>query len=81
MTDRGLHNSCWWKDQKRKDNTLRAWNAICRADGVERNQLLEALFEPYVGRRTGEDDDDKGEGGRGLGCSSQIHTSGCIFID
>jgi hypothetical protein len=39
------------KDQRRKDNTLRAWNAICRADGVEWDQLLEALFEPYVTRR------------------------------
>jgi hypothetical protein len=61
------------KDQRRKDNTLRAWNAICRADGVEWDQLLEALFEPYVThrddknrwrrRRVVEDDVDKGEGG------------------
>ena len=26
-----------------EDNTLRAWNAICRADGVDWDQLLEAV--------------------------------------
>jgi hypothetical protein len=41
-----------------EDNTLRAWNAICRADGVDWDQLLEALREPYVTHR-----DDKNSGG------------------
>ena len=63
------------KDQRRKDNTLWAWNAICRADGVEWDQLLEALLAPNGThrddknrwrrrrrRRGGEDDGDKGEG-------------------
>jgi hypothetical protein len=54
-----------------EDNTLRVWNAICRAS-VEWDQLLEALLEPYVTyrddknrwrrRSRGGNDDDKGKG-------------------